>query len=148
VCSRGKLCARRVRQRPPSAGLTTSDKSFDLASLGSVYLLPELGSRPQLVLSFIRFPYRFRYLDMDNAVENSVASDAKMAEILEDISEAIHQHPRRDLSFYLVLILAVLPLWSVVPLSWAFVIYTLWTGNIWFLTWKGQAIFALALVEV
>lgn len=85
---------------------------------------------------------------MDKAIQDPVVCDAKMAEILEDISETVHQHCQRDLSFYLVLILAVLPLWSVVPLSWAFVIYALWTGSIWSFTWKGQAIFALAMVEV
>lgn len=67
---------------------------------------------------------------------------------LTDIAEVAHPRRPRDMSFYAVLILAVIPIWSIVPLSWVFVLYALRTGKIWSYTWIGQALFALALVEV
>lgn len=42
-----------------------------------------------------------------------------------DISEVPDAPRRRALSFYIVLLSLVLPLWSFVPFSWAYVIYTL-----------------------
>ncbi|THH15209.1 hypothetical protein EW146_g5239 [Bondarzewia mesenterica] len=64
-------------------------------------------------------------------------------------SEQSHrQQPRRDLSFYAVLFFAVLPVWSVPPLSWAFVLYSLHTGAIWTYSRSQTAWFALALAEV
>ncbi|KAI0677587.1 hypothetical protein C8Q78DRAFT_960231 [Trametes maxima] len=65
-----------------------------------------------------------------------------------DLAEKLHTPPRRDLTFYLVLVVAVLPIWSVVPLSWAFVIHTLHSGLIWTFAWRGWGLFALALSEV
>lgn len=85
---------------------------------------------------------------MDTAAENPIENGPQTAEILEDISEKLHLPRRRDLSFYLVLIVAVLPLWSIAPLSWIFVIYSLHSGSVWSYTWKGQTLFAVALVEL
>ena len=64
------------------------------------------------------------------------------------LAESLHAAPRRDLSFYLVLIIAVAPIWSVVPLSWGFVVYALYAGLVWTFSWKGLCLFALALCEV
>ena len=89
-----------------------------------------------------------RFSNLEKTTENPSKNAAKTANLIEDISEALHLPRQRDLSFYLVLLLAVLPLWSVVPLSWAFVIYSLRTGSIWSFTWKGHTLFAFALVEV
>ncbi|KAI0053581.1 hypothetical protein FA95DRAFT_1552065 [Auriscalpium vulgare] len=64
------------------------------------------------------------------------------------LSEKAHAHPSRDLLFYLVLLGAVLPVWSLPPLSWAFVLYSLYSGAIWAYAWRGQLCFGIALVEV
>lgn len=55
---------------------------------------------------------------------------------------------RRDLSFFLVALLVVAPLRLVAPLSWIFVVYSLYTGFIWSFTWRGNLFFAFALCEV
>ncbi|KDQ56378.1 hypothetical protein JAAARDRAFT_36545 [Jaapia argillacea MUCL 33604] len=65
-----------------------------------------------------------------------------------DVSEKALPPRRRDFSFYVVLVCAVIPLWSVIPLSWAFVLHTLWTGKVWILSWHGKGWFAAALCEV
>ncbi|CCM03181.1 uncharacterized protein FIBRA_05303 [Fibroporia radiculosa] len=65
-----------------------------------------------------------------------------------DLAEQIHPRRQRDLLFYIVLVVAVIPLWSIVPLSWAFVIYALRSGQVWAYAWRGQALFAAALCEV
>ncbi|GJE84212.1 alpha/beta hydrolase [Phanerochaete sordida] len=85
---------------------------------------------------------------MDTPTAIPTENGAQATEILEDISEKLHLPRRRALSFYIVLIIAVFPLWSVIPLSWAFVVYSLHSGNIWSYTWKGLALFAVALAEV
>ncbi|RDX55582.1 hypothetical protein OH76DRAFT_1468814 [Lentinus brumalis] len=64
------------------------------------------------------------------------------------LAETLHAAPRRDFSFYLVLFVAVLPIWSVVPLSWAFVAYALHSGLFWTFSWRGWCLFTLALGEV
>ena len=64
------------------------------------------------------------------------------------LAESPHAHPGRDLSFYLVLLVAVAPIWSVVPLSWGFVVYALHSGLVWSFSWKGSCLLALALCEV
>ena len=135
----------RVHHFTASAGLTTSDDGYRTPSRSSS-TTSRARVTPLLVLSFNRS--RYRRIDMNKATENPIQSDSKAAEIIEDISEKLHLPRRRDLSFYLVLILAVLPLWSIVPLSWAFVIYSLRSGAIWWYSWKSQALFAVALVEV
>jgi hypothetical protein len=65
-----------------------------------------------------------------------------------DISELTHPPRRRTLSFYLVLLFAVVPIWSIVPLSWLFVINTLRTGIIWSFGFRAKICFAVALCEV
>ncbi|KZT12486.1 uncharacterized protein LAESUDRAFT_668166 [Laetiporus sulphureus 93-53] len=72
----------------------------------------------------------------------------KQQNTVTDISEQLPPARRRDLSFYIVLFVAVIPLWSVIPLSWAYVIYALRSGNIWTFAWCGRALFAAALCEV
>lgn len=67
---------------------------------------------------------------------------------LADLPEKLHLPPRRDLTFWLVLLFAVLPIWSIVPLSWAFVFYALRSGGLWSYAWQGKALFAAALCEV
>ncbi|KAI0771592.1 hypothetical protein BD413DRAFT_613097 [Trametes elegans] len=73
---------------------------------------------------------------------------SKEDKFVADLSETPHAPPRRGLSFYLVLFVAVLPIWSLVPLSWAFVIYALHYGLVWTFAWRGWCLFALALSEV
>nr|VWO95213.1 Cellulose-growth-specific protein [Ganoderma boninense] len=68
--------------------------------------------------------------------------------LLPAVADSLHTPPGRDLSFYLVLFVAVLPIWSVVPFSWAFVIYALHYGLIWNFAWRGWTVFAVALSEV
>lgn len=65
-----------------------------------------------------------------------------------DISESQEPQRKRDSSFYVALFCAVLPLWSVVPASWLFVVYSLYTGRIWHYGVSGIVIFSLALGEV
>ena len=64
------------------------------------------------------------------------------------LPESLHPPPRRDLTFYLVLLVAVAPIWSIVPLSWGYVIYALHYGLVWTYSWKGWCLFSLALSEV
>ncbi|KAH9899903.1 hypothetical protein C8Q73DRAFT_743742 [Cubamyces lactineus] len=73
---------------------------------------------------------------------------SKEQKLVADLAEKLHTPPTRDLSFYLVLAVGVLPIWSIVPLSWAFMIYTLHYGLIWTFAWRGWCLFALALCEV
>ncbi|KAL1946843.1 hypothetical protein VTO73DRAFT_14947 [Trametes versicolor] len=74
--------------------------------------------------------------------------ESKAEKLVVDLAEKLHTPARRDLTFYLVLVFAVLPIWSIVPLSWAFVIYALHSGLIWTFAWRGCGLFALALSEV
>ena len=83
---------------------------------------------------------------MPNTLENPL-QPAQDDQSFDDLAEKLFTPPRRDWSYYLVLALVVLPLWSVVPLSWAFVLYALRTGAIWSFGVKGWALFAGALVE-
>ncbi|KAI0307150.1 hypothetical protein B0F90DRAFT_1622813 [Multifurca ochricompacta] len=58
-------------------------------------------------------------------------------------------HPSaRQLSFYLVFILCVFPVWSIPIFSWLFVLYELKGGGLWNLSWHGKALFTYALAEV
>ncbi|KAJ2920134.1 hypothetical protein MD484_g331, partial [Candolleomyces efflorescens] len=54
----------------------------------------------------------------------------------------------RQTSFYVAFVVAVLPLWSLVPASWLFVTYSLHTGRIWAYGFAGRTLFSLALCEV
>lgn len=67
---------------------------------------------------------------------------------MQDIAEKQDLPRTRQLSFYLVLLFLVAPLWSTIPLSWAFVLYSLRSGRIWAFGWQGQTLFAVALCEV
>jgi hypothetical protein len=65
-----------------------------------------------------------------------------------DMSEIIAPPRQRNLSFFLVLLILVVPIWSIVPLSWLFVVYSLRTGVLWSFGWRGKTCFAAALCEV
>lgn len=75
-------------------------------------------------------------------------SSRNLNKLVPEMAESVLLPPQRDLSFYLVLFLAVIPLWSIPPLSWAFVIYALRSGKIWSFTWPGCILFTVALFEV
>lgn len=64
------------------------------------------------------------------------------------ISEVPEIPRQRSRCFYSALFTIVLPLWSVIPLSWTFVIWSLYTGRIWLYRYPGLALFTGALVEV
>lgn len=80
--------------------------------------------------------------------QSSNETQNAVSQLVEDIAEKPHPPRSKDLSFYLVLLFAVIPIWSVVPVSWAFVIYSLRTGKIYTFAWKGRLYFAVALCEV
>ena len=63
-------------------------------------------------------------------------------------SDAPHVPPKRDLSFYVVFLAAVLPIWSLVPLSWIVVIHALYSGKVWSLALEGRIFYFIALCEV
>lgn len=65
-----------------------------------------------------------------------------------DISNIPDQRRNITPSFWLALLFGVLPLWSQIPLAWAFVLYSIRTGFIWSYAWKGRLAFLLALFEV
>ncbi|KAK7061796.1 hypothetical protein R3P38DRAFT_2831563 [Favolaschia claudopus] len=65
-----------------------------------------------------------------------------------NIPEAPDSPRRRDLSFFIVALFVVAPLRLVAPLSWAFVLYTLYTGSISSFGWRGKLFYVLALCEV
>ncbi|KAI0773436.1 hypothetical protein BC629DRAFT_1583095 [Irpex lacteus] len=67
---------------------------------------------------------------------------------VKDVSEINVPRPSRSWTYWLVLFFAVAPIWSLVPLSWAYVIYILRTGKVWMLGWKGYITFGWALAEV
>ncbi|KAK7470562.1 hypothetical protein VKT23_001986 [Stygiomarasmius scandens] len=67
----------------------------------------------------------------------------------QDPSEVPYVAPsRRSPSYYFVLFVLVAPLWCFVPLSWAFVVYALRSGSIWYFSWPGRLFFAITLCEV
>lgn len=79
---------------------------------------------------------------------DNVPHEDNVTKILEDLAEKPYPPRRKDLSFYLVLLFAVIPVWSAVPVSWAFVVYALRSGQIWSFAWRGRLSFAVALCEV
>lgn len=83
---------------------------------------------------------------MSDLAEN-LLHPAQDEQSFDDLAEKLFSPQRRDWSYYLVLIFAVIPLWSVVPLSWIFVLYALRTGGIWSFEARGWALFAGALLE-
>jgi len=68
--------------------------------------------------------------------------------MFQDIAEGLPQPRQRTLSFYVVLLCLILPLWSVAPLSWAFVVYVLSSRRVSSFAWPGSVLFATALCEV
>jgi hypothetical protein len=66
----------------------------------------------------------------------------------QDIAEIPPPPRRRTLSYYVVLMCLVAPLWSSVLVSWAFVINSLRSGRIWSFAWPGRILFAVTLCEV
>ncbi|KAF9652182.1 hypothetical protein BDM02DRAFT_3109605 [Thelephora ganbajun] len=65
-----------------------------------------------------------------------------------DGPEEILPTTRPTLSYYLVLVLVVIPLCAVTPVSWFYVIYSLYTGSIWTFASGQYIFFAIALAEV
>ncbi|KAG8218578.1 hypothetical protein J3R82DRAFT_4219 [Butyriboletus roseoflavus] len=68
--------------------------------------------------------------------------------IKHNLPEIPYAPPSRAPSFYLVLLFVVLPLWLVIPLSWSFVIYTLYSARLIYYGWNARLCFAVALCEV
>ncbi|KAH8113258.1 hypothetical protein DFH11DRAFT_1689439 [Phellopilus nigrolimitatus] len=68
--------------------------------------------------------------------------------MVHDISETPPPAVRRDASYYFVLFFFVGPIWSVVPVSWAYVLHSLSYWKILSYSSKGQVLFVLALCEV
>ena len=56
--------------------------------------------------------------------------------------------PSRSVSFYLVLIFVVGPVYAAVPFAWAFVLHALWTSAVYSYTLPGKAAFLWAVFEV
>lgn len=65
-----------------------------------------------------------------------------------DIAEISPLPRSRTLSYYVVLVCLVAPLWSSVLASWAFVIHSLKSGHIGSFAWPGRIAFAVTLCEV
>ncbi|TFK75836.1 hypothetical protein BDN72DRAFT_785882 [Pluteus cervinus] len=65
-----------------------------------------------------------------------------------DLAEKPYPVHRYTLDFYLLLLLVVLPLWSLVPLSWGFVLFSVYTGSYWQHSWTRCAFVLAALCEV
>lgn len=63
-------------------------------------------------------------------------------------AELPHLPPTRNFAFYATLVFAVGPLWSIPPLSWAFVLYSLISGSVWSYTGLKLLFFVWALAEV
>ncbi|TFK43461.1 hypothetical protein BDQ12DRAFT_702584 [Crucibulum laeve] len=64
-----------------------------------------------------------------------------------DIAELPVPKRTRTSCFYLVLFLAVAPLWSSILFAWGFVVYALNTGKIWSFKWPGRVLFAVSVCE-
>ncbi|VDC07292.1 unnamed protein product [Peniophora sp. CBMAI 1063] len=63
-------------------------------------------------------------------------------------AELPHLPPTRNLAFYATLVLAVGPLWSIPPLSWTFVLYSLISGSVWSYSGLVLLTFIWAIAEV
>jgi hypothetical protein len=66
----------------------------------------------------------------------------------EDIAEILRPHQPKARNYWLVLFLGVGPVWSITPLSWAYVTAVLWSGTLKSLAWTKLFWFILALAEV
>ncbi|KAI0034072.1 hypothetical protein K488DRAFT_77450 [Vararia minispora EC-137] len=71
-----------------------------------------------------------------------------MANIPLCVSETPRSPGSRNFAFYAALVLFVGPLWSIVPLSWIFVLYSLFTGAVWQYHAPRLALFIFAVAEV
>lgn len=69
-------------------------------------------------------------------------------QIFDDIAEREHEPRQRTADFWIVLFIGVIPLWSVIPLSWAFVGYSLYSGLAWSADWPWRTVLALSSIEV
>ena len=67
---------------------------------------------------------------------------------LQDVSEVVFPTTRPTFSYYLVLVVVVIPFCALTPASWCYVLYSLYTGSIWTFTSRQHATFAVALAEV
>ncbi|KAI0702899.1 hypothetical protein BC835DRAFT_1320187 [Cytidiella melzeri] len=85
---------------------------------------------------------------MDPGIGNDASVEGVKNTTVKDLSEIYHPRPSRSWTFWLVLFFAVLPIWSLVPLSWAYVIYILRSGKVWTLGLKGCIVFGWAFAEV
>lgn len=66
----------------------------------------------------------------------------------EDVSETPPPPFKRGVSYYFVLIFFVGPIWSIVPASWAFVLYALTNRAKALTSTNYKILFVLALCEV
>jgi hypothetical protein len=66
----------------------------------------------------------------------------------QDGSDAVPPTTRPTISYYLVLVLLVIPFCAVTPASWCYVVYSLYTGSIRAFTSRQYIVFAVALAEV
>lgn len=85
---------------------------------------------------------------MDAGIDTETVAEMEKKQAVKDVSEIYVPRPSRSWTYWLVLFFAVAPIWSLVPLSWAYVIYILRTGKVWTLGWKGYITFGWALAEV
>lgn len=68
--------------------------------------------------------------------------------VFDDISEKEHSPRQRTVDFWFVFFFSVLPVWSVIPVSWAFVAYAFYTGRVWDAAWPWRTLLAFAGSEV
>lgn len=66
----------------------------------------------------------------------------------QDVAEKLVPQRPYTRDFYPVLLCVVLPLGSIVPSAWCFVVYSLYTGKIWLYTPPKLVMFSVALCEV
>ena len=71
-----------------------------------------------------------------------------MGKAVKDLAEVLTLPRQRDLSYYIVLFVAVIPLWLIVPFSWFFVIYALHSGAWAMYGWLARTLLAAAFIEV
>lgn len=68
--------------------------------------------------------------------------------LMTDLPNIPYVPPPRTPSYYLALLCVVIPLWLVTPLSWSFIIYTLYNAKLSHYGWNTTLCFAVALCEV
>jgi hypothetical protein len=110
--------------------------------------LPLLPAKVLLQLTDVRANCRQRALSACVSFLDLIVSVQPMAQDGLCISELPEVPRQRSRCFYSALFTFILPLWSLIPLSWGFVIWSLYTGRIWLYRYPGLFLFAVALVEV